>query len=74
MDIRIGIINTPREITLESSQTAPAVEQIVTAAIEGGTPFIKLSDSKGKLFLVPTASVAYIEIGTESARRVGFVA
>lgn len=74
MDIRIGIINTPREITFESSQTAPEVEQIVTAAIEGGTPFVKLSDSKGKLFLVPTASVAYIEIGTESARRVGFVA
>ena len=74
MDIRIGITNTPREITFESSQTAPEVEQIVTAAIEGGAPFVKLSDSKGKLFLVPTASVAYIEIGTESARRVGFVA
>ena len=74
MDIRIGIINTPREITFESSQTAPEVEQLVTAAIESGAPFIKLADSKGKLFLLPTASLAYIEIGTESARRVGFVA
>jgi len=74
VDIRIGIINTPREITFESSQTAPEVEQVVTAAIEGGAQFIRLSDSKGKLFLVPTASLAYVEIGTESARRVGFVA
>lgn len=74
MDIRIGIINTPREINFESSQTAPEVEQLVTTAIEGGAPFIKLADSKGKLYLVPTASLAYVEIGTESARRVGFVA
>jgi hypothetical protein len=74
VDIRIGIANTPREISFESGQTAQEVETVVAAALEGGAPFVKLSDSKGKIYLVPTASVAYVEVGSESSRRVGFVA
>lgn len=74
MDIRIGITNSPREITFESSQTAAEVEALVAAGLEEGTRLIKLTDSKGKLFIVPSTSFAYIEIGSESGRRVGFVA
>ncbi len=74
MDIRIGITNSPREISFESSQTAAEVEALVAAGLEEGSRLIKLTDSKGKLFLVPSTSFAYIEIGSESGRRVGFVA
>ena len=74
MDIRIGISNSPREITFESAQTAAEVEAIVAAGLEEESRYIKLTDSKGKLFLVPSTSFAYIEIGSESGRRVGFVA
>ena len=74
MDIRIGITNSPREISFESSQTATEVEALVAAGLEEGTRLIKLTDNKGKLFIVPSASFAYIEIGSESGRRVGFVA
>ena len=74
MDIRIGITNSPREISFESSQTAVEVEALVAAGLEEGSRLIKLTDSKGKLFLVPSTSFAYIEIGSESGRRVGFVA
>ena len=74
MDIRIGIINSPREINFESSQTAAEVEGIVAAALETGATFVKLVDNKGKLFIVPVATIGYIEIGSESTRRVGFVA
>lgn len=74
MDIRIGIANTPREISFESGQTAQEVETLVAAALEGNAPFVKLADSKGKVYLVPTASLAYVEVGSESSRRVGFVA
>ena len=73
MDIRIGITNSPREISFESSQTATEVEALVAAGLEEGTRLIKLTDNKGKLFIVPSASFAYIEIGSESGRRVGFV-
>ncbi|MET4580613.1 hypothetical protein ABIE21_000103 [Conyzicola nivalis] len=74
MDIRIGITNSPREINFESSQTAQEVETIVATALESDSKFIKLVDSKGKLYIVPVAGIGYIEIGSESTRRVGFVA
>ena len=74
MDIRIGITNSPREITFESAQTAAEVEAIVAAGLEEGSRYIKLVDNKGKLFIVPSGSFSYIEIGSETGRRVGFVA
>ena len=74
MDIRIGITNSPREINFESSQTAQEVETIVATALESDSKFVKLVDSKGKLYIVPVAGIGYIEIGSESTRRVGFVA
>jgi hypothetical protein len=74
VDIRIGIINSPREINFESSQTAYEIETIVSSALEADAKFIKLNDSKGKLYIVPVVSFGYIEVGSESTRRVGFVA
>ncbi|MGV8895492.1 MAG: DUF3107 domain-containing protein [Rhodoglobus sp.] len=74
MDIRIGIANSPREISFESSQTSSEVEKTVSTALESGAKFIKLSDSKSNVYLVPTESLAYLEIGSEESRRVGFVA
>ena len=79
MDIRIGITNSPREINFESSQTAAEVEAIIAAGLgadehSSKSAFVKLQDSKGKVYIVPTASLAYIEVGSETSRRVGFVA
>ena len=73
MDIRIGIANTAREIGFETSQTAAEIEQTVAAALDAGSAFFTLKDDKGKLFIVPTANLAYVEIGSDTARRVGFV-
>jgi hypothetical protein len=72
VDIRIGIANSPREISFESAQSPDEVEALVTAGMESGT--IRLLDNKGKVYIVQSASLAYIEIGTEAGRRVGFVA
>ena len=74
MDIRIGIANTPREISFETNQPAAEVEETVAAALAGQTGYLKLSDAKGSLFIVPTSALAYVEIGTEESRRIGFVA
>jgi hypothetical protein len=35
---------------------------------------LKLSDSKGRLYIVPTEALGYVEIGAEETRRVGFIA
>lgn len=74
MDVKIGIRNSAREISFDSDQSAQAVEAAVAAALEAGAKVLKLSDSKGRLFVVPTDALAYVEIGAEEQRRVGFIA
>lgn len=73
MDIRIGILNSPRELAFESDKSADEIEKAVSAAIEKGSPFVTFSDDKGKRYVVPTAAIGYVEIGTDTARRIGFV-
>lgn len=74
MDISIGIANSPRELTFESEQTAAEIQQIVTTALESEAKFFSLTDAKGRVFVVPTATCTYVEVGSENSRRVGFVA
>ena len=74
MDIRIGIANSPREISFESSQTAAEVEKVVSTALDSDAKYIKLVYDKGRVYIVPTASFSYLEVGTDQSRRVGFVA
>ncbi|MET3768662.1 hypothetical protein ABIB15_001344 [Marisediminicola sp. UYEF4] len=74
MDIRIGITNSPREINFESSQSAGEIEKIVATALEAKSSHISLKDDKGKLYVIPTAALGYVEIGSDTSRRVGFVA
>jgi hypothetical protein len=74
VDIRIGIANSPRELNFETSQSAAEVEKTVSDALGSDAKFIKLSDDKGKVYIVPTASFSYLEVGSDQARRVGFVA
>lgn len=74
MDIRIGITNSPREISFESAQSAADIQAVVTTALDSGAKYFTLSDDKGSSYLVPVASFGYIEVGAETPRRVGFVA
>ena len=74
MEIRIGIVNTARELNFESSDTAANIESAVAAALSGSAPFLKLSDEAGKVYLIPTATLGFVEIGDDKVRRVGFVA
>lgn len=74
MDIKIGIRQSTREIGFESAQTAAEVEALVAQALEAGAKVLKLVDNKGRLFVVPTDALAYVEIGAEETRRVGFIA
>jgi predicted lactoylglutathione lyase len=74
MDVKIGVRNSSREISFESAQSAREVEAAVSSALEAGAKVLKLTDSKGRLFVVPTDALAYVEIGEEEQRRVGFIA
>jgi hypothetical protein len=74
LDIRIGIQNSARELSFESSQSATEIETLVSKAIDEGAKILKLKDNKGRLFLVPVSSIGYVECGAEESRRVGFIA
>ncbi|GAB2520781.1 DUF3107 domain-containing protein [Microbacterium petrolearium] len=73
MEIRIGITNTGRELSFESAESAETVKKTIAAALKEGTMHIELVDAKGTTYLVPVANLAYVEIGSEGKRPVGFV-
>lgn len=74
VDIKIGIINSPREIAFETAQTADEIEKAVSEALASKATHLSLQDEKGRRFIVPVAALAYVEVGAEEARRIGFVA
>ncbi|GAA3915912.1 DUF3107 family protein [Microbacterium invictum] len=74
MEIRIGLADTARELTFESDESADAVKKTVTSALEEGAGFVSFADTRGSSYIVPTARIAFVEVGTEESRRVGFVA
>lgn len=74
MEIRIGIANTGRELSFETDETAAAVKKSVASALDAGATHVTFADSKGNSYIIPTTGLAYIELGTEESRRVGFVA
>jgi hypothetical protein len=74
VEIRIGIVNTGRVLNFETSASADEVRTKVAAALEQSSTHLDFADVKGNSYLVPTANLAYIELGTEESRRVGFVA
>ncbi|AUG29324.1 DUF3107 domain-containing protein [Microbacterium hominis] len=74
MEIRIGIANTPRELSFESALSAEAVTTTVQKALASDESFVTFTDVKGNTYIVPTAGITFIEVGTEESRRVGFVA
>lgn len=74
MEVRIGIQNSGRELAFESAESPAAVQKTIGDAIEKKATHFTLSDENGRLYLVPTATLAYVEVGSERTRRVGFVA
>ncbi len=74
MEVKIGVLHTPREIVLESAQTPAEVETIVAEALKSVDGQLLLNDEKGRKVIVPANLVAYVEIAHVDVRRVGFVA
>jgi hypothetical protein len=74
VEIRIGITNSAREISFESSQPAADIQSVVAQALDTEAKYFTLNDDKGNLYVVPVASLGYVEVGAENPRRVGFVA
>jgi hypothetical protein len=72
VEVKIGVLHTPREIVLESTQSQAEVEELVSAAIADVSGMLSLTDERGRKVIIPANLVAYIEIAQADVRRVGF--
>jgi len=72
VEIKIGIADSPRELTVSTADSPDQVEAIVTEALRNTQGLLTLVDDKGRRYMVPTSRVAYVEIGPGDSRRVGF--
>ena len=75
MDVRIGIVQTPKELEVELGEDADrdkVLADIENALAQEGT-ILWLTDRKGRQVGVPVGKVAYVELDPPiSDRRVGF--
>lgn len=71
MEIKIGVQQSAREIVVDSSLSADDIAEAVRVAVADGG-LLSLEDGKGRRVMVPADRIAYVEIGSEASRRVGF--
>ena len=71
MEVKIGVQHAPRELVIETDETAGNVEKLVTEAVSSDG-VLALTDSRGRRVLVPAARLSYVEIGGGVAGQVGF--
>lgn len=71
MEVKIGVQYAPRELVLESTQTPDEIEKAVADAVKAGS-LLTLVDDRGRRIAVPADRIAYVEIGEQVERRVGF--
>jgi Protein of unknown function (DUF3107) len=72
VEVKIGVQNAPREITVETGETAEEVERLVSEAVKAEGGVLTLSDNKGRRVIVPADRISYVEIGGGVQGAVGF--
>jgi hypothetical protein len=75
MDVRIGVIHTMKEIEVELPTNAvrDEVKARIEEALGDDDRTLWLTDRHGKDIAVPSARIAYVELGSpEHERRIGF--
>ena len=59
MEVKIGIQYAPRELVVETDDTAEAVEKLLADAV-AADGVLALCDTKGRRVIVPASKVAYL--------------
>jgi hypothetical protein len=72
MEMKIGVVYTPREIELEVDDAATVIAD-TERMLTDGSRLITFTDRNGKRVLVVADKLAYIEFeGDDKEKRVGF--
>ena len=75
MDVRIGIVQSIKEIEVELGDDVSSDDVIaeIEESLSKSEGVLWLTDRRGRRVAVPVAKVAYVEVGAPvSDRRVGF--
>jgi hypothetical protein len=74
MELRIGVVDTPKELSLELDGTADDVVKAIEDAVgDGSRGMLWLTDVRGRRVGTPTDKIAYVEIDEEGgSKHVGF--
>ena len=75
MDVRIGVTNTPKEITVELADDVDVDGLVaeVEQAVAGEGAVLWLTDVRGRRVGVPAERIAYVDLGAAGGDRpVGF--
>ncbi len=73
VEIRIGIVDSAKEISLEVDDKPQDLIKKVESTVNSGTGMLWITDRKGKQVGIPSQRFAYIEMDPESvSRSVGF--
>ena len=73
MEIRIGVVHTPKEISLELEDSVDDVKKSIEKALADDDGVLWLTDKQGRTIGVPSERIAYVEVEPDAnAKRVGF--
>ena len=73
MEVRIGVVYTARELTIETDDSVDVVTEAIESALGGSDAMLWLTDTKGRRVGVPTDKIAYVEVAADAGgRKVGF--
>lgn len=72
MEVKIGITDAPREVTVNVTDSADDLIAALKSAAQDDNGLFEVTDGKGRRVVVPAARVAYLDLGAPDARPVGF--
>jgi hypothetical protein len=77
MELRIGVVHSPKELSVELDGTADEIVAMIDNAVKDGAAdgaaIVWVTDLKGRRLGVPVGKIAYVEVDEDGAnKRVGF--
>jgi hypothetical protein len=73
MEVRIGVVYSARELTIDTDDSVDTVAATIESAVGNGDSLLWLTDTKGRRIGVPIDKIAYVEVAADAGgRKVGF--
>ena len=72
MEIKIGIANAAREVSIDAQESAETIEQQLRESLAQPDAVLALTDAKGRKVLIPARGIADLDLGQPNSRQVGF--